>query len=41
MGGRVEIVEDTVRADDAVLNHVLQKVDRNQVPTWIDAVFML
>jgi hypothetical protein len=27
MGGRAEIVEDTVWTDDAVLNHVLQKVD--------------
>jgi hypothetical protein len=41
MGGRAEIVEDTVWTDDAVLNHVLQKVDTDQVPTWMDAVFML
>jgi hypothetical protein len=41
MGGHAEIVGHTVWADDAVLNHVLQKVDTDYVPTWIDAVFML
>jgi hypothetical protein len=38
MGGRAEIAEDSVQADDAVLDHVLQEVNTDQVPTCIDAV---
>jgi hypothetical protein len=33
MGGRAEITEDTVQADDAVLDHVLQEVNTDEVPT--------
>jgi hypothetical protein len=41
VGGRADIAEDTVQADDVVLDHVLQEVNTDQVPTCIDAVFML
>jgi hypothetical protein len=41
MGSRAGIAEDTVQADDTVLDHVLQEVDTDHVPTCINAIFML